>query len=216
MIRSLSKFVFVLTGLSFAAGALAEDKIAENYTPPSTPELYDVNEPLVPAYVRVKKVKSHFYLGLGGSVGSSILNGGEGNSKVLWNGVIEAGYVKPISTWTRVDFGVEFLHGDLGNSLNDVRMNFGALAKVGYGYNIAENLYALVRIGYGIAVAKYTGPFGDSSSVTGNILQGAFQLIVPTESSVDILGGIFLEQYGFSDKGSYNAYDVRLGLRVRV
>lgn len=215
MARIFYKFALLLTGLAFSSALLAEGS-GENYTPPSTPELYDVNEPLVPAYVRVKKVKSHPYLGLGVSFGSSRLNGGQGTPKASWNIVAEGGYVKAMTSWTRVDFGLEGFNGQIGNSLNTMQIQLGGLAKVGYGYNISENLYALLRIGYGLAMAKYTGPLGDKDSITGSLWQLAFQLLVPTDSALDLLAGFFVTQYGFADRGSYNVFEGRLGLRFRL
>lgn len=216
MSQKNSKITLMVAGLAFSTWLSAQGSSGQNYTPPSTPELYDVNEPLVPAYVRIKKVKSHPYLGLGIGFGSSRNNGGNGTPKASWNLVAEGGYVKALTSWTRVDVGLEAFTGKLGDSLNDMKVNVGGLAKVGYGYNLSENLYALLRLGYGLAVAKYSGPMGDSSSVTGYLWQVGLQMIVPTDSSVDLLGGFFFNQYGFSDKGTYNAYEARIGMRYRI
>ena len=213
-------FAWVLAGLAFSSGVMAQTEGAgdkgKEYTPPSTPELYDVHEKLEPAYVRVKKVKSHPYLGLGVGFGSSRLDGGNGTPNVSWNITAEGGYVKALSSWSRVDFGLEAFNGSIGNSENTIDIQIGGLAKAGYGYNISENLYGLLRLGYGLASGKYTGPLGDKNPVAGSILQGAIQLIVPTEAPLDILVGFFVTQFGFSDRGTYNTYEGRIGLRYRL
>lgn len=215
----LFKIALAVAGLAFTQGLMAQGSNGKEYTPPSTPELYDVNEPLVPAYVRVKKVKSHPYLGLGVSFGSSRLNGGNGTPKASWNAVAEGGYVKALTSWTRVDFGLEVFNGQIGNSENDLKLNIGALAKVGYGYNISENFYGLVRFGYGLAAAKLSQPNvanSKESNETGNLWQVAFQMIAPTESAIDMLFGFFVTQYQFSDKGTYTVYEGRVGMRFRL
>ena len=170
----------------------------------------------MPAYQRVKKVKSYPYLGLGLTFGMSRNDGGAGNPTTAWNVVLEGGYVKAISSWSRADFGIELFNGEIGDSQNDVHIRFGALAKAGFGYNLAENLYGLVRAGYGLAMAHYSGPLAASGSITGYVGQLAFQIMVPTESSLDILAGIFFSQYGFGTQGTYNVFDGRVGLRLRI
>jgi len=217
MKMSTEKLMGLLVGLSLSTGILAEGS-GNGYKPPSSPELYDVNEPIEPPYVRVKKIKSHAYLGLGGSFGSSYLAGGGGSNKASWNVVGEGGYVKALTTWTRVDLGLEFFNGAIGNSSNDLKINVAGLAKLGYGYNISENLYALVRVGYGLATGTYKNTDVDvgNKSVSGGVWQVGMQLLVPTESAVDVLGGIFFNQYSFGDKGTYNAIEGRLGLRFRI
>jgi len=216
MRRKNRKITLLVAGLAFSTWLSAKDSNGKEYTPPSTPELYDVNEPLVPAYVRIKKVKSHPYLGLGVSFGSSRNDGGNGTPNASWNLVAEGGYVKALTSWTRVDVGIEAFTGKIGDSLNDMKIKVGALAKVGYGYNLSENLYALLRLGYGLAVADYTGPMGSKNAITGNVWQVGLQMIVPTDSSLDLLGGVFFDQYGFSDRGTYNVFEVRIGARFRI
>ncbi len=216
MKAGIRRILLGVAGLTLAGTLTAQKAMAEEYTPPSTPELYDKNEPLVPLYVKVKKVKSHSYLGLGTGFGSSNLNGGNGNPKASWDIVGEAGYVKAVSSWSRADFGMEVFHGQIGNSKNTMNIKIGGLAKLGYGYNVSENLYALLRFGYGLALADYTGTLGDSKSETGSVWQLGAQLIAPTDSPIDLLLGFFFTQYGFSDRGSYNAYEGRIGVRVRL
>lgn len=214
--KHIRRILWTVAGLAFSGVVLAQTGSGDNYVPPSTPNLYDESEPLVPAYMRVKKVKSHAYLGLGGSFGSSNSTGGAGSSAVSWNVVGEAGYVKAVSSWTRIDFGLEVFNGRVGNSLNTIDMDFGGLIKVGYGYNLAENLYALLRFGYGIVNGNYSFNGGVKKSTSGGVWQLGMQMIIPTESSVDLLGGIFFNQYSFGDKGTYNSYDARVGLRLRL
>ncbi len=194
------------------------------YTPPSTPELYDVNEPLVPLYVKVRKIKNHAYLGLGSGFGQS-LTAGAGKPITAWNIVADVGYVRPTGAWSRLDMGLEIFHGQLGGSERNVRADIGVLAKVGYGYNISENVHAILRGGVGIATANYTVKDEDgntifnSNSASGTVWQVAFQLLVPTQSDIDILGGLFFNQYGFAvnqDHGVFNVFDARLGLRYRI
>lgn len=216
MFKKSYKFLWMIAGLAFSTSLFADGSGGKEYTPPSTPDLYDTSEPLVPAYVRIKKVKSHPYLGLGLSFGSSRNVGGEGTPKASWDVVAEGGYVKALTSWTRVDVGVEAFTGKLGDSVNDLDIKMGALVKVGYGYNVSENLYALVRLGYGLAIADYDGPNKKKTSITGTLWQLGLQLIVPTDSSIDLLGGVLFNQYGFSEKGTYNTLGARVGVRLRI
>lgn len=195
----------------FSGSALAD----QNYKPPKTPELYDTKEELVPLYKRVQRVQSHFYSGIGFGFGSSQRVNSSGTAKASWNLVAEGGYINALSSWSRVDLGVELFNGHVGNSKNNLDIRFGGLGKVGYGYNVSENLYAELRFGYGVATAKYTGDQQDENSITGTLWQVGAQLIVPTSSSIDVLGGVFFNQYAFPGRGIYDVYEGRMGLRYR-
>lgn len=234
MIDKFRKTFLVALAAFTATGLLAQGNSHEagpasptqqnQYTPPSTPELYDVNEPLVPLYVKARKIKNHAYLGLSTGFGQS-QTAGAGKPITAWNVVGDVGYVRPTGNWSRLDMGLEIFHGKIGGSDHDVTANIGALAKVGYGYNLSENLHAILRGGVGIAAADYKVKNSDgdvifsSSSGTGTVWQIAFQLLVPTEAGLDLLGGFFFNQYAFAvhqDHGVFNVFDARLGLRYRI
>ncbi len=185
------------------------------YVAPSTPELYDVNEPLVPAYARIKKVKSHPYMGLAAGLGMTRNVGSDGSPKPAWSLIAEGGYVRALSSWSRADLGVEVFNGSIGDSDNTINLQLGALAKLGYGYNISENLHGIIRAGYGITTGQYSGPLSSSHSASGYVWQLGIQVLAPTES-VDLLAGIFFNQYGFAKHGTYNVIDGRIGMRVRL
>lgn len=206
-----SKNMACLFALVFFSAPL----LAEPYTPPSTPELYDVDEPLVPAW-KFKKVKSHVYLGLGGGFGTSSRTGAKDSAKTSWNAVVEGGYIRAISSWSRVGLGLDMFTGQVGSSDHSINLSVGSLAHISYGYNISERLHGILRAGFGLAMGEYEGPTTKDKFVAGNIWQLGLQVMLPTESQIDILGGIFFNQYNFSEKGMYHTLEARLGLRYRL
>ncbi|MBI2602282.1 MAG: hypothetical protein HYW48_04430 [Deltaproteobacteria bacterium] len=220
--------IFMFPVLLFAQG--------EDYTPPSSPELYDPDEPVLPAYVQYKKVKSHPYLGLGLGFGQSRHAGGGGSPRLAWDINAEAGYVKSLGSWTRMDVGLDLMSGQIGDSRGDLRVLFGSVAKIGYGYNLAENLHAVVRLGAGMALANFEGEDDQGVALTkedsllGTVWQLGFHMIVPTDSSFDILAGAVFSQYAFNvgdtdrpdgttfrvDSYVLNVVEVRFGARWRL
>lgn len=226
----------------FLAGTIGGNLFAQSsgqdYRPPSSPELYDTSKPVQPAYEKYPPLLNHPYVGLGLGFGQSDKTGRGGSPIAAWNVSAEAGYVKTLGTWSQIDAGVEVLGGRFGYSRADVSMTWGALAKLGYGYTISPSggVIGQVRLAAGLGQGNLSGE--DSSGVslesaqdfTITMYQLGFQIILPANASLDVIGGLLVTQNAFtlrdieqqgdttriSDGQVYNVIEARIGLRLRL
>lgn len=148
-----------------------------------------------------------------------------GSPGVAYNLKLEGGYIATLDTWSRVEIGLGFLSGGTtfrtdvnGKSVkSSTSLGPGALAKIGYGYAVADNLMTVWRLGAGMTSGILTSGDSDPESFVSPIGVVGMDLVMQTESSLDIIGGIELGHYAFDVDGpvGLNAPTIRLGMRLR-
>jgi hypothetical protein len=157
-------------------------------------------------------------------------------------GSFEPGYQINRGTWSRVELSGQFMTGrmqfrnktDLGGKTT-MGLNFGALAKVGYGYSLGSKMFGIARVGVGPVQATWKGDIGSDTYESSSALNGiatlvAWQIVAPVSDSLDLTGGISFMHMEF-DLGKIksggstinqdrpvivNVPQAELGLRVRI
>lgn len=206
---------------------------AEEYAPPSSPELYEKADPYVPP----KHLKGHGYLGGGLGFGQS-RSTGSGDAVTSYDLSLGLGYVKPLGTWSLAQAGVDIFTGSIGHGSADMNISLGALAKIGYGYSLGTEMFGSFLFGAGVAQASYLEEdtngqvFKGPSNNMGSVVMGAYELLMQAGDSMFITGGFYMTQYTFSvsdltlDTGGptnrvnktvqLNSPEVKIGFRVKL
>ena len=113
---------------------------ASEYTPPSSPELYDSSK--TPELQKIVKNSTGVYGGLQLAVGQS--RSGDFNPITAFSGHIDLGYRKIINSWTLWEAGVEIMHGKAGHSQADMSLSWGGLVKLAYGYSLNQGINGII------------------------------------------------------------------------
>ncbi len=128
----------------------------------------------------------------------------------------EPGYQIGLSSWHRIELSGELLTGSTSfrNSSGNFSgkynfdIQYGFLAKIGYGYSLGTRLYGIAKVGAGAMVGTLStqanGETVKSDATTGNALFLGWSMIVPVSSAVDLTGGISLTHAQF-DVGTLKA-----------
>lgn len=172
-----------LSALTLSGAAFSGD----TYTPPSSPELYEKE----PAEGPTAKIRSKVYAGFNLGIGQSQSAGQSGaRSAYLLNPKL--GYNKVLSTWSLLDVDFSLLGGEFGYSRADVRANYGAMLRVGYGYSLGNHLFGVWKVGVGLFNADYTWRDNGykAKGHMGTLLQGAFEVLFPLSSGAAVTGGV--------------------------
>jgi hypothetical protein len=184
---------------------------------------------------------SAVFLGGGLSFGQARPTEGSSSPGMAYLLRFEPGYQVKTGSWNRLELSAEFLYGQLGFRLNSDRLDgavrvpldFGMLAKLGYGYSLGSGIMALARIGVGPLVAHVKadvdGIGAQTTSTTGIAAQLGWMLALPLGDHLDATGGLSLTHTEFDVgrfKGDGVAYNygrtvianvpaLDLGLRYR-
>lgn len=158
-----------------------------NYQAPKTPELYDNTKPKGVAVSFPSSANLGAFISFGQSDSSKA---GE-NPKSAWVSGASFTYLSGFDTWTRFELGADVFTGELGHSRATIDVNYGFLARIGYGYAITGNLFGTVRLGAGIARVGFDGktPLGASVSApdnSANILYAGWHLSLPAGEKLSL------------------------------
>lgn len=128
----------------------------------------------------------------------------------------EPGYQVGLSSWHRIEMSGELLTGSTSfrnssaafDGKYTLDVNYGFLAKIGYGYSLGTRLYGIAKVGAGALVGtlatEANGESVKSDVTTGNALFLGWSMIVPVSESIDLTGGISTT-YAQFDVGSLKA-----------
>ena len=151
----------------------------------------------------------------GSSPGTSWLAGGE------------LGYIAAQESWNRLEMGAEFGVGAASfkpngaDSTVDLDIDFYVLAKFGYAYAIADNVFGVLRVGAGPVAATYPAASiagSDSSeSLTGFMGLIGYDVVVPASEKLEFVAGVETRMASFSgdDVDSFQLNTPGLNLAVR-
>ncbi len=213
-----SKFFSVLLVNCAFLGPLAAAGTAfagDTYTPPSSPELYEKEPVEEPAPKVRSKLYAGFNLGIGQSQTTAHPDTGPKSAWVLGP---KLGYNKVLSTWSLFDADLSLIAGDIGHSDADIRINYGAMIRVGYGYSLGNRLFGIWKVGVGMFNANYTITDIDfkANNLMGTVVQGAFELLFPISSGVALTGAAQWNRFILpvdTVKGTIHGQDISLKLK---
>lgn len=117
---------------------------------------------------------------------------------------VEPGYQVSTGSWNRLELSADFFYGQLNFRMNTEKLDgslavpieFGMLAKLGYGYSLGSDIMAMARVGVGPVVGKVKGEVEGTAVQTGTSTGiGAFLgwgMAMPIKGSWDATGGVSL------------------------
>lgn len=149
------------------------------------------------------------FLGGGVTFGQARPTEGDSSPSLAYLLRFEPGYQVRTGSWNRLELSAEFLYGQLGFRTRTDRLqggvripiDFGMLAKLGYGYSLGSGLMAMAKVGVGPLVGRVEGSVDDisvrSSSTPGIGAQLGWLLALPLGDHVDATGGVSLTHMEF-------------------
>lgn len=147
---------------------------------------------------------SALFLGTGLTFGQTRSTERSSNPGVTYLLHLEPGYQVSTGSWNRLELSADFLYGQLSFRMNSeklagnlaVPIEFGMLAKLGYGYSLGSDIMAMARVGVGPVVGKVKGEVDGTAVQTGTSTGiGAFLgwgMAMPIKGSWDLTGGASL------------------------
>jgi hypothetical protein len=147
---------------------------------------------------------SAVFLGTGLSFGQTRSTEGDSSPGSTFLLHLEPGYQVSTGSWNRIELSADFLYGQLNFRMNsdklkgslNVPIEFGMLAKLGYGYSLGSDIMAMARVGVGPVVGKVKGDVEGTSVQTGTSTGiGAYLgwgMAMPIGGSWDATGGLSL------------------------
>lgn len=194
--------MFSVLKRSFCAAALLAGLTtsvwAEEYRPPSSPEIY-AKEPMEPP---MGLPTSHFFADGGFSIGQS-RQVGRGSPRASYLGSAEFGYTKYSGVWSRVEPSLQLFTGAIGSGDAKMAVPVGGLVKIGYGYSLGSRMFGIWRLGAGGALADFDysdsdgNAFKSKSLTLGTAIHLGFDLAIPVTQSFEILIGLGITQFSF-------------------
>lgn len=179
----------------------------------------------------------------GGFVGAGLTFGQARTTEDVSPGVatlffFEPGYQVNRGSWNRLEFSGQVFAGRASFGDSDVNVGLGLLAKIGMGYSLGDRLMAMFKLGAGPVMATFkseidTGTGTETVESDGTLmglgLLGAWQMVFPMSSALDLTGGLSWThmqfnvddvkssgtKYKFDKQVIANVPAVDLGLRFR-
>lgn len=180
---------FLISGFALGQGDASDTYLREdpNYKPPESEPLYEQSGK------RGEKLEVPNYLRVGGvfRIGSSKTPGSNYGVTKLYGGQVM--YVAGLTSWTRVEIGVEALTGETGDTDATITVPYLILGRAGYGYSISKNLYGTFAFGLGSAKGSFDGKISGEMVKSDEDMTG---LAVDLGYSLGARLGRFLEIYG--------------------
>mgnify|MGYP001448471508 CR=1 FL=1 len=137
-------FVFVL----YCAGFV----YANNYVPPSSPDLYRDKADLKSVSTFLK---TGAYVGALGSVGQSIKSSScESAGIVAYDYGLSFGYRKFRRNWSLWEVGIDVGRGLSGCSASNISSNLEVAVRLGYGFYMTEGIYGVFNAGPLLSYAR--------------------------------------------------------------
>lgn len=112
---------------------------------------------------------------------------------------VEPGYQVNRGSWNRLEFSGQVFSGRATFGDSDVNVGLGLLAKIGMGYSLGDRLMAMFKLGAGPVMATFetevdTGTSTEKVESDGTLmglgLMGAWQMVFPMSSALDMTGGL--------------------------
>ena len=182
-------FCFLLSKTALSQSDASETYLKEdpNYKPPESEPLYEASDK------RGEKVEIPSYLRLGGMyrIGSSKTPGSGSTVTKLYGAQVM--YVSGLSSWSRIEIGVEALKGETGDSDSDIIVPYLILGRVGYGYSISKDFYGTFSFGLGTATGQFEGEIAGENVQSDKDMTG---LAVDLGYNLGIRVGRFFEFFG--------------------
>ena len=159
-LRKFMKYLAIISACYLAQSSL----IFTNYTPPSSPDLYDKST--TEELQKVVHNKTGNYPGFLLSFGQGRADGY--NPRTSYGFGVDYNYRTAVDYWTIWEVGAELFFGHNGHSKAKMDIYFGALLKLGFGYNVAKGVNGIFTVGGGLAKASYSGADEAGISLSSN------------------------------------------------
>ena len=195
-----------------------------------TPALFAAGDMLTPDEVSHTGVSSKptndsgVYLGAGLTIGQGRTTDSGSTPGVAFLAKFEPGYQASTGSWSRLEVGAELFSGSVSYRLPedqplggkaDLSGLYGAMAKIGYGYSLGDDMFGIVKAGIGPVFATFgiepstASGKAKSDRLTGLAWTLGWDLVAPVTHKIDFTAGISWTQFQF-DVSSVNLNNVNV------